>query len=581
MISVPLPPVTHFKRVMPNIRNQEGIDENSFWIIVSYGRTFWNIKEQRYYKEVILINAPDDSYVIKNWNYSKIIKSEIPEEKTFLFQLGSLIDTSGKFISLPDPDKNFKIYSKSGISVHPKYNYHTDGLYEILKDSSYPLIDSINGIYDNAPYYKALSFDKKTEVIIPIHVITSYFYYLSTLCIYHIIYDTIKHGILKEINKEGKTIVPFSSSIIRHEEAKILAKYMFINGHKKINYLRDIPKNLLKNLYNGDKFNHQARFYLKSEIPFNSYTKFNFIGQYITDKEGPSPRKFIAHGITNVSLFKGEKLFSTKNYLLYDISNHRSIPVENPESIEKYNSIKYLYENNGNHSVSDSVTNHNAGVKDLPLIKTHGLFLDSPENNLIEKTQQKIKYEIENSIIKKVNDYSDNIRNHSSSSTSVRGNVSPIITSPFHEILNNVVSKLNAARNYSAKYIVLKYHNGNFSYPPIGLEILGSIIIVSISYNDKKYCLIDSGYQMYIALFRFTNPCLSFLDTDDPTINDVITEMVLNQSYNWDKAYKNDTLKDYHIHLLQPLKHPKHEYSIDEATDSLLNRIKKRIENDF
>lgn len=579
MISVP--PVIHYKRVMPNIRNQEGIDENSFWIIVSYGRTFWNIKKQRYYKEVILINAPDNSYVIKNWNHSKIIKSEISEEKTFLFPLGSLINTQGKFISSPDSNENFKIYSKSRISVHPKYDYHTNGLYEILKKTSYPLIDNTKGLYNNAPYYKTFTINKDIEIIIPIHVITSYFYYLSTLCIYHIIYDTVKHGILKEFNKDDKTIVPFSSSIIRHEEAKTLSKYLFIKGDKKINYLRDISKNLLKNMYNGDKFNYNKRVYLKSEIPFNSYTMFNFIGQYITDKEDPSPRKFIAHGITNVSLFNDEKLFSTKDYLLYDISNHRSIPVENPESIEKYNSIRYLYENNGNNSINNSVTNHNAGIKNLPLIKTHGLFLDSPENNLIEKSQQKIKYEVENSIIKKVNNYSDNIRNHSASSTSVRSNVSPIITNQFHEILNNVVSELKITPDYSAKYIVLKYHNGIFSYPPIGLETIGSIIIASINYRDKKYCLIDAGYKISIALFRFTDSYLSFLDIDDPTINDVITEMVLNQSYNWEKAYKNDVLKDYHIHLLKPLRHSKHGYSIKEAADSLLDRIKKRIENDF
>lgn len=569
-----------FKRIMPNIKNQIGVDKNSFWIITSYGRTFWNIKKQRYFKEVILINAPDKSYTIKNWNFSKIIKAEIPEEKSFLFRLGSLINTKGQFISIPHPDKNFRIYPKSGISIHPKYNYHTEGLYEILKNTSYPLADNSSELYNNAPYYKVLSFG--TEVIVPIHVITSYFYYLSTLCSYHIIYDNIKHSIFNEREIEGAIVVPFSGNIIRHQEAKILAKYLFIKGSKKLNYLRDIPKNSLNKLYNGDKFNHKARFYLKSEIPFDGYTKFNFIGQYITEKDGVNPRKFLVHDITKVSLFEENKMFSLGNYLMYNLSDQRSIPVENPESIEGYNGVRYVHNNEKDSFIGDSITNHNAGIKDLSLIESHGLFLDSPKNSLIDKSEQSIKYKLENTIIRNTDRVSDNLRNHSGTSTSVRSNVSPSIINQFHEILNEVIIELKNTTGYDANYIVLESHNGSFSYPPVGIEKIGTIIILSIIYNKKNYCLIDSGYETYIALFRLTDPTIAFEDYNDPNINDALTEMILNQDYKWKEAFKNEVFKknNSNIYLLEPLKHPKHEYTIEEAAKSLLKRIKERIEND-
>lgn len=576
-----IPIEKNYRKRIPNIKNQNA-SETSFWVLLWHGRSYWNKHENRIYKEIYLVNVPNDKYIIKDWNSHRIITSTIPEEKTFLFPLGTLFDTKGRLFKRPFDLKTSKdynqIYTLSNVNIHQENNYHVNGLFSLLKKTFYPVVegDTFENVYENSPYYRVFHNTgyKMVEVIIPIHVINAYFYYLSTACTYHVIYNTLLYGIEKPRIIDDIPVVPFRGNIIRHQEAKKLAKYYFTNENKKngldlINYFsNEFMINLLREEQKIDK---KYKGYFKSKIPFPGETKLNVIGQYISNGD---IQKFIVYRITGDN-YK----FSLDKYMMLNLEDTRSIDIESPKNIIHYTSIKKLYKDQQIKNLDNGV-NQNFETQNQIDKDNIELFNKTPKNELLDKEHQESLYYKDNVALTYFNGLNDDYRNHSSSSTNARVNDCYDSLNNNFQILNEVLTRLSDEKGFEINYIRLNNNTDTlYSFNPISNKISNSLFIVEIKYKKKCYCLIDAGIKR-IGLIRYVKSNLGFSELDDSTLNNLLKFMIIDYNYDWSAAKKKQSLYMYGIQIIASMNHSRIEFDFEYSVELLMRKIKNKIEND-
>jgi hypothetical protein len=558
------PDLKNYKNILPNIKNQQKVTKDSLWIIFWYGQSYWNKSKNRIYKKLYLINIPNTTYKIRNWNTDKVVMSEIPEEKSFLFPLGSLIDNNGALIERPKDKNTNQVYSINETHFDSTEDYYNKGLYSLIKDSIYPTanIKDYQRVYEYAPYYRKMSTRRENvDVIIPIHVINAYYYYLSTACTYNIIYNIIRHGLHDPILKEGKNpVIPFSGSIIRQEEAKILSKYYFLNSEKRIKNLTDIGRNFLQNNINEEKFNKSYYGYMDSRIPFSDITNLKVIGQYISPADNKGVQKFLAYRIISSNLNKGENMFTTNHYDMSDLNDKRSLKDVVSETTKTYTSqLSHL----NNNLERESAFNSSTEIRDQLILDKIQLFSETPTNELLDKESQKEFYEKNGTIIQQLNGVTNDFFNSNSSSSYARVNHKSKEKNKHKNIIDHLINKLNQTTNFNANYIIIDDANP-------------SLLAILITFKNFSYYLLDQG-QSRIGLLRYKDNEISFNNDNDFKLKTALHKLELKYNYDWSKAKKHSAFKDFYI--LKPLNHS--NLIFEKAVKSLCDRVTKRVKSDL
>lgn len=542
-------------------------DPDSFWVITWLGNTCW--KEGRMQREIVLTNIDNKNFFFTKGK--KSLKVYIPEEKTFYFSLGTYLSCNGRFLDNPKYDGKY-ITRLQNIEVNPLKDYDTNGIYQYLKGTNFPLYyEKDDMIYQGANYYLAKHEDLK--IIIPGHVILSYFYYLSTLQIYHLLYGTFEDGMLKKIYYTENNIPLFfyDSSIIRYREASEISKYKLIRGGYES--MARIHSDFYVAL--NKSWNTSKKAYLTSKIPFNELIKFDVIGRRI------SKDKFLVFSIENFKLSDSNgKNFLFEKFEMKDLSDHSSLN-EQAGDPEKY--TQHIENSNPNPGYTDRPTNHNFNVRDLFLNDGRKRFYEIPENRKQLKAEQKQQYIAEDRIFHDIDEISGNIHNHNGKNKTARGNFFDDNTFDYIKALFDAVIILES-QNIECDYIYI--HPAPFkntSYTPIKSDNVGPIIMVSIYYNDYNYCLIVSNNTKgRMALLKCTEKYYRFERERDYLIETALIYIIEKFSdLDWDRIRDTQELKSIletnkGLILRHLFNHNKLE-TVERTAESLALKIKKKL----
>lgn len=422
-------------------------------------------------------------------------------------------------------------------------------------------------------------------------MVNSFFYYTSTLCIYHLISGNIIAGFKEPFTHDGEYIVPFYGNLMRYQEAKLLARYFFIVGNRKINYLKDFFDIISSNLIRD----RLSKFYIGGKIPFNRSVNINILGQFITKDKDKQEKFFLVNRITNVS-FPIEKFF-VRNYKLLNLEDTRSL-LKEEQNVKNYTNINY-HSSSGASSENEAYNNMNNAIpiKDNIISNDFELFLELPDDLLIDKKDQFDRYLKNKDFIKEIDKLDINYQNHSPGSNGQRVNLGIEDCNSYFELFSKALDVLNSRDGFKISYILLEdSRDDKYSYPPIYSEYIGILLIAQIEYfssnlsKSKNYCIIEPGFGSVIALFRYSDAYKKFGNNDD-TIKKIL-KRVLGRSvgnnenldekfWNWKDIFKNNSLKQNKVVVLKPLNHPKNaEEDEIKAINSLVERIESRIIQD-
>lgn len=558
-------------------------EDKPYWVLVWYGRSFWNKKEALIYKEAYLVNISEKNYYINNWKAGRIVRVEIPEEKTFLFPLGTIINSEGKPLVYPKEGER-GLYNMSVTLVSSKDRYEED-LYPFFEDSEMPVFPktSNDNIYDGAPHYRCIKNvgikEIPTDFIIPIHVINSYYYYISTKCIHHIIYGNIDSAFRKPFMENKEIIIPYDGDILSYQDAEYLARYFFVNGQGGINYLREIPLTFYAGLSN--RFGYRG--YMGGRIPFDMKTSLKVLGQYITEMNSDR-KKFLVYRILDCWLERGSRKFTVDEYKFLNIHDKRSKDIEDDDP-KHYTSIKHGLSRGSKGSELDG----NGVDKTYPTqqavdVNISGCFLEKPNSRLLDKEEQKNKYVATGIIYKEIESLDINYREHDPSSRRGRVNILSVLgdLNACFAIFELALKKLlDIDKGYRVLNMQINSKDSKYSaFFHAGVKY--PMYISTIIYYNRHYCIVDAGFGNTIALFRYTDSSIPFRSYEDETVNLVIKSMLAKHRFSWRNAASEELLKIHNVDVLAPLNHPSESLDgEDKLAESLCVRIHKRIMADF
>lgn len=542
-------------------------DPDSFWVITWLGNTCW--RENRMQREIILTNVDNNKFIFTRGK--KSTKVLVPEEKTIHYSMGTYFTYNGDFLINPKYD-GYCIEKLENIEIDPLKNYHTKGIRDHLKGTNFPLYYAEDDmIYSGAGYYSVKNGD--ITVIIPGHVILSYFYYLSTLQIYHLIYGTFEDGLDKKMyyTENDVPLFFYNSSIIRYREASEICKYKLIKGGYES--VARIHADFYASL--NQSWNIQKKAYITSKIPFDELVKLDVIGRRI------SKDKFLVFSIENFQFSDlGQKTFLTEKFEMKDLSDHSTL---NEEFDEPENYIKHIEITTHNPIHTDNPTNHNNSVRDVFSNDGRKRFYDIPENRKQEKKEQKEQYSAEDKVFHSLNEISENIRNHNGKNNTSRANFFDNNTFDYINALFEAVDILKS-QNIDCKYIFIDpAPYKNTSYAPIKSDEIAPFIMVSIYYNDFNFCLIATNNTAgRMALLKCSEKYYRFEEEHDPLIEKSLLHMIKKfKGLAWDKIKDTQELTkilsaNKGVSLHHQFNHNKLETS-ERTAESLALKIKKKL----
>lgn len=550
---------------IPKEVSKEIDNDNSFWVITWLGNSYW--LDNRIQREVIITNI-DNSYYYFNGK-EKQFKIFLLEEQTFNFQLGTYFKYNGRFFKAPQYVSDRKSIIKiDDVIFHPEDDYNINGIYGLLNGTFLPPFRNVDDrIYYSAPYYTTIH--KGMQIIVPGHVILSYFFYLSTLTIYDIIYGIYFEGLkpISGFNDKGIPIIEFDSEYLRYEEAKHLAKFMLITGG--FDALAHIKADFYVALEKCRTDNKKA--YLTSKIPYNDNVKLTLIGKQISNN------KFIAFAIEDFKLHSGENIFKYESYILKDISDKSSL---NEPSEDKIPTTGHVDNFADNPELTSNPTNHNLNPLSIKISDSKKRFYQTPDVRKLEKEKQLNHYEMTQLQINEINETSELIKEHQNKDKISRVNFIGQNTVDYIQVIFDAIQILNE-QGYETDYLMIESSPyENVSYPPIKIKEIGSLILASIISDDYNYCLIaTSDISARMGLIRHTINGAKFSKDRDPILETCLIKMINDHALNWSEIRNTQELTSIYqnmgVILVHSLNHTKGDHSI--CVESLVRRLKEYL----
>lgn len=573
--------------IIKELKYFESDYQGSSWFLFHYGKTYFNSNKNRLYRECYFKSIDEKSpYYIKGWDKSSDMKKiDIPETSVYYYPLGSVFSSKGRYLSTisSSSGKNKGHFIKN-IKLSSNGNYKSSEFKEKLQDSLYPLLEpNLESAYSDSPYYygEKEEFGRKVEVIVPIQVITSYFFYLSPICIYNILNEDLDVGIKDPVFDVFPPVLPYRSNVIREKEVRTLGRYYFTTTRDySIKCLKAINSRFRKAMINNKKLKGEfGNHYIKSAIPFKLNCYFDFIGFYIDERDAKRQR-FIVLGVHEIRVSKKDGFFKFENFNIDDLNDKRSTANREGKDEYGYTAIKPDYSGFRNEFKGEEV---NSDFKPLDKIESNGRnqFMKTPDISKLDRTDQNYKYILENLILKPVAGISDNYGNQSSGSEYQKYNeVSQISLNDFFEVTMKAMSFLEK-QGADVKTIKLKDNDGVFSYAPIANQYYDRLLIFQISVQGYNYCLIDAGYGKLMGVFRYVNFDLEFKVYDDSNLTLLIIDLIEKENFNFSNIRKIQKYNGFYF--LEPFRHLEKKFrnsDIEAKAKNLARRMIDKINKD-
>ncbi|MGV2452924.1 UNVERIFIED_CONTAM: hypothetical protein POZ17_22165 [Ralstonia mannitolilytica] len=542
--------------------------KNKFWFISWLGRSYYI--NDVIYREVY-ITLCNNTY----FKFQKNLKTFcIPfrEEYTIRHRQGNYYEYLGDF--LQSAHNHEKINIVKDILINRIHNGTILNIENTLGNGKtfYPLLNS--WLYGDVPCYQVDI--ENLKFIIPFNVIQAYFYSLSSLTLYYLIYGVFIPGIVKPYEFDDYAVVAYRSSLINKPEARILGKFYFLNKGD-IKRLYNIRRSFLKELFDKQRNNKDLKSYILYSLPFEKDAIIKMdLHYHPVDKDGVIN---MVYAIDNVSLPSGEALFEVENFILDDQDAALKIEDENANEIIQGTSVGYNHNNNGE-IVADTLYTNNEAILDVIVNDEGPKFLESPNITDAIPTVIKNNTSFENSFIKHIRDYDELTSNHSNDSDTGLVNLISGISenSDYMRIILSAFDLLEKDKDFACDYIYLKRQgNSVFSYDPLNFTKNGSIVFFRIEYQYQQYCIIASNNESKrIGIIKYIGEG-GFDSEHDEGLKNGIIKVIRDHKSNW-SLLKTSKLKLYNFMVVDSLNKIKRE-TFEDSVESLYNRIAKGIKD--
>lgn len=540
--------------------------KNKFWFISWLGESYYI--NDIIYRDICITLCNNTHF--KFQKKSKTFCVQFREEYTIRLKQGNYYEYLGKFLCSAHNHENIKI--KNNVIISRENNgtiINIDNFFGKGK-SYYPLINT--KIYGDVACYQ-VDIDNR-KYIIPMNVIQSYFFTLSSMTLYNLIYGVFVPGIVKPYKFDEYAVVAFRSSLISKTEAQILSKFYFLNG-VEIKKLYQIRRTFLKNLLNKRKNNQEEKAYIDYTLPFKKNVQVELSLHYHPVDLDENIN--MVYAISNVSLPGYGSLFESDNYILRDDDEVLFINNENIANEETTFGIQHHY--NGQ-EVSDTPFTNNDAILNVGENDEGPKFYESP--SISDALPSKIRNNpgFENSFIKHINMYDEYVSNHNSNSeTGVINLIFGLSKGKDYMIaVLSALELLQKSAEFKCKYIYLKRQEASeFSYDPFNFRDNGSILLFMIEFNDSCFCVIvRNNKSNRIGIIKRVIPGV-FDDENDENLKLGLIKISRDHKYNWSKL-KTAKLKIHDFKVVDALNN-KQRNTLEETIESLRNRIIKGIKD--
>lgn len=542
--------------------------KNKFWFISWLGRSYYI--NDVIYREVY-ITLCNNTY----FKFQKNLKTFcIPfrEEYTIRHRQGNYYEYLGDFLNSAHNHEKINIVRdvlisriNNGTILNIENNLGN-------RKTFYPLLES--RIYGDVPCYH-VDIDN-AKFIIPFNVIQSYFYSLSSLTLYYLIYGVFIPGIVKPYKFDDYAVIAYRSSLINKAEARILSKFHFLKKGD-IKRLYNIRRSFLKELFDKQKNNEDLKSYILYSLPFQKEAIIKMdLHYHPIDKDGVIN---MVYAIDNVSLPSDKALFELEKFILDDQDAALIVEDENTNEIVQGTSVGYNHNNDGD-IVSDTLYTNNEVILDVIINDEGPKFLESPNVADAVPTVIKNNTNFENNFVKHIKDYDESISNQSNDSeTGLVNFISGISkNTDYMRIILSAFDLLKKDNQFACDYIYLKRQGTSvFSYDPLNFTDNGSIVLFRIKYKDQEYCIIASNNESRrIGIIKHIGEG-GFDSEHDEGLKNGIIKVRRDHKSNW-SLLKISKLKIYNFVVVDALNKIKRDI-FEDSVESLYNRIAKGIKD--
>ncbi|MDX9694385.1 MAG: hypothetical protein RBT49_01200 [Bacteroidales bacterium] len=541
--------------------------QKDFWLLIGFGEIYQDFKQQALLREIYLVNIKGNNYYrIEDWNKEKVIKVSIREEKTLNYKIGTIFDCNGNPTRYPQKGDSH-LYIKR-VVLSNQLNFKREGLIDLISETEFPIFRKDWDYQNkNIPYFYYKGANDKDRVLIPISIISKFFYYSSYSAIHSIIYNRVKSGLVKKVVIDGKHYVSYDDTYINYFDAKRFARYWFTKGeYNGIDLLNNSIQNYYKTLTNNDKTNSKISGEIEYKIPFNFALSVVLLGQYIQKDI------FMAYDIIFVSPNQAyNNYFTVEKFELININDKRSSLLKETKEQKGYTKIQGKKSDNNSDELDDFCPTNPTFPKVEKSINNINFFEESPEINILEKEDQEYSYILENLLIKEYDGYGINAETYSGSNKR-KANESIVSSISHFKILFEAL-ELIKNKGYQVNYVVINDSNQYpISFAPYCYDsnnkpykIIDEIIIVTINDDTDQYCIIDGNAGVYIGIFKNLGTPIS--DANDNKLTSFIRFMLSEHSFAWSEVYfnKNNSelkqenynriLTNFRYKILQPIEH--------------------------
>lgn len=581
---------SHFKQNIFEVSRYS--NENDFWLLFHFCELSYDPNDESLKRTIFLVNIKDNNFCsVSHWNTERVISIKIREEKTILYTLGTIFNYEGYPIKYPSEREN--CIEKKEIILSNSQNYREDRLLEFFSNSNFPMKGIEQDVMSEKAHYYYFNRFNNDEVYVPITLINKYFYYSSISAIHSIIYDRMEEGIKGLKNIDGKKTVIYDGNYINAIDVKSIARYYFTLGYEKgIDILRKSVNDFYEKLLNKKKLNAPLVSDIKYRLPFNFPLKVVVLGQYIHGK------RFIAYDIVEVKPNNKEivKFFSVDEFDLFNINDKRSSDARETKERKDGTRLGGQYVGDDSSDLDDSKPTISSLPKEEISIPKKNFFFDTPKSTILEKIDQKHKYICDNLVKKDYDGYGINEGQTDPNSKTRKVNGSILEGISHFQIFLDALTCINEDNDFFVTLITI---NGSYKYPysiaPYyykdnkPYKVVDQMLIANIVYNQRHFCIIDTGPGLRIGIFENYN--IPFSESDDDTLTRFINYMLQNYHFLWSSVFYDEKisvpnkskkqkydriLENFRFRIMQPFEHisPKDD---ENLAINLAGRIKRRI----
>ncbi|WBS73143.1 hypothetical protein PF438_09510 [Elizabethkingia meningoseptica] len=555
-------------------------DENrrGFWFISWLGRSYY--KGDKIYREFYVSLCTNTYYFFDN---TKTFCLEFPEEFSIRYKQGNYYLYDGEYHGSAYGSVKTSIIKN--ISLSRINNTVILDIYELFirEQSYYPLYNPDNydasfiSPYKDVPCYQ-IEIDSK-KYIIPLNVIQSYFYAISSLSIYYLIYGILRDGLIPNTKTENTDLVPYRSSIINTKEANYFSKFFFLKYADR-HSLNKIHDSFRQNLSNNLKDHLPLKSYIIYEFPFDKRTelKLDICFQPVNSRKNIN----IVYAIKNVHLASHSPLFNTNNFILDDLDASLKNDTENHE--DNSGNIKITNIKNPNADIinGSQETNNNI-IENIFTESDHPWFIDAPEIKTTIPSRIRETYGFQHQYINHINHYNDSIAQHNSQSNTGIVNFSiDSSANSYIDVITETFKRIAENNLFDCDYIFLRrYKNSLFSYDPCNNSENGIILLFTISYNNDQYCIIVKRNMLQrIGIIKRCEKGTFDKENDHYLRSGLIYIFRRYKKYNWSKLKTIQSISIsqwYKFQIVHSLNKDTKSISREDKVNSLYRRITEFI----